>query len=163
MLEAQSVSVDDLARDYSRRVYNLCRSVLGNDADAEDACQEVFLTLTRRRAELGGVRQMAAWVMKVAVLTCQYVRRKRGRALPAETEADAPGDPGQPLDAGEELARIRSAIGALPERYRTVLALHYQQGMRHEQIADVMGISRGALRVLLHRAVARLRMETRRR
>ncbi|HYF00315.1 MAG TPA: sigma-70 family RNA polymerase sigma factor, partial [Planctomycetota bacterium] len=61
------------------------------------------------------------------------------------------------------LDRLRELIQSLPERYRTVLALHFQQGLPHDEMARILGVSRGALRVLLHRAVARLRQETRKR
>ena len=62
-------------------------------------------------------------------------------------------------DVREETSKIREASARLPERYRAVLALHYQQGLTHEETAEVLGVSRGALRVLLHRAVMRLREE----
>jgi RNA polymerase sigma-70 factor (ECF subfamily) len=162
MLVSQRLSVEELAREYSRRVYNFCRSVLRNEADAEDAVQEVFLTLTRRRDELAAVERMQAWIMKVALLTCHWVRRKRGRLVTTDTEPDAAADPGPPIDASEDVGRLRAVIGTLPDRYREVLTLHYQQGLTHEEISDVLGISRGAMRVLLHRAVAKLRSEVKR-
>jgi RNA polymerase sigma-70 factor (ECF subfamily) len=161
VLETQGVTVEALAREHSRRVFNFCRGVLRHDADAEDACQEVFLTLTRRAGELPEVRSVTAWVMKIAFLTCQAVRRRRGRPAPTEVEADAPADPGPPIEAGEDLEKIRAAVGRLPERYRAVLTLHYQQGMPHGHMAEALSVSRGALRVLLHRAVGRLREELR--
>ncbi len=154
-------SADVVAKDYSRRVYNFCRAVLRNDADAEDACQEVFLTVTRRQGELAAVERMGAWIMKVALLTCQWVRRKRGRAIPTDVEPDAPADVGPALESSEDLGRIREAIHRMPDRYREVLALHYQQGLNHEEVAEALGVSRGAMRVLLHRAVARLRRDVR--
>jgi len=157
VLATQVMTVESIAREYSRRVYNFCRSILRNDSDAEDACQEVFLTVTRRQDELGEVQRMHPWIMKVALLTCQWVRRKRGRLTTNDGEADLPADPGPPIEASEDVGRIRAAIGQLPDRYRDVLTLHYQQGLSHEEISDVLGLSRGAMRVLLHRAVAKLR------
>jgi RNA polymerase sigma-70 factor (ECF subfamily) len=161
VLLTQDASVEQIVRDYSRKVFNFCRMVLRNDSDAEDACQEVFLTLTRRRDELASIRQVGAWVMKVAFLTCQYLRRRRGKMITSDDEADAPADPGPPVGAGEDLQKVRDAIGRLPDRYRAVLTLHYQQGMAHDEMADVLGVSRGALRVLLHRAVGKLRQDLR--
>ena len=52
-------------------------------------------------------------------------------------------------------------MGRLPVRYRAVLTLHYPQGMAHDEMADVLAVSRGALRVLLHRAVGKLRQDLR--
>jgi RNA polymerase sigma-70 factor (ECF subfamily) len=98
--------------------------------------------------------------MKVSRLTCLWVRRKRRSDVTIEEAGiDAPCDPGPPIDAGTERSAVQEALERLPERYQSVLTLHYQQGMSQEEIAGAMELSRGALRVLLHRAVMRLRQE----
>jgi RNA polymerase sigma-70 factor (ECF subfamily) len=157
---AESLTPETLARLYLKRVYGFCRTMLRNERDAEDACQEVFLTVLRRGDQLGTVRQPLSWLMKVSRLTCLWVRRKRrGEVAIEEAEIDAPCDPGPPIDGGAERGRIQEALERLPERYRAVLTMHYQQGMSQEEISEAMELSRGALRVLLHRAVMRLRQE----
>jgi RNA polymerase sigma-70 factor (ECF subfamily) len=101
--------------------------------------------------------------MKVARLTCLWVRRKRRKDVGLEeSDIDASTDPSPPIEPAEELGRVREALERLPERYQAVLVMHYQQGMGQEEIAEAMELSRGALRVLLHRAVMRLRQEVRR-
>lgn len=158
----ESLSPEALSRLYLKRVYGFCRSMLRDERDAEDACQEVFLTVLRRWDQLGSVRNPLPWLMKVARLTCLWVRRKRRTDAPiGEMEIDAPVDPGPPVEPREELGKVRQAVERLPERYQAVLAMHYQQGMSQEEIAEAMELSRGALRVLLHRAVMRLRQEMR--
>jgi RNA polymerase sigma-70 factor (ECF subfamily) len=154
-------SVEDLARTQFRRVYGFCRSLLGGDAEAEDAAQNVFLTVWRRRSELGGIRNPVPWLLQIARLTCLNARRDRDRRRAEPVESDSLPDAGSPIPASEDADRVRAARERLPERYRTVLLLHFQQGLGHEEMARVMGLSRGALRVLLHRAVVRLREETR--
>jgi len=157
---AESLSPEALARLYLRRVYGFCRSMLRNERDAEDACQEVFLTVMRRWDQLGTVHQPLSWLMKGARLTCLWVRRKRRNEVGIEeSEIDAPCDPGPPIDHGTERGRVQEALEQLPERYQSVLTMHYQQGMSQEEIAEAMELSRGALRVLLHRAVMRLRQK----
>jgi RNA polymerase sigma-70 factor (ECF subfamily) len=159
---AESLSPELLARLYLKRVYGFCRSMLRNERDAEDACQEVFLTVLRRSDQLGSVRKPLSWLMKVSRLTCLWVRRKRRTEVAIEeVEIDAPCDPGPPIEPDADQGRVRAALERLPERYQAVLALHYQQGMSQEEIAEAMELSRGALRVLLHRAVMRLRQEVR--
>ncbi len=154
-------SAEVLARKYFRRVYGFCRALLGRDADAEDACQNVFLTVARRREELLEIRQPVPWLLQIARLTCLNLRRERDRLRPAGLERDESADPGPPLPPTENIDRLRTVIERLPERYRSVLVLHFQQGLSHAETAQVLGLSRGALRVLLHRAVARLRQEAR--
>ena len=160
----ETLSPEALSRLYLNRVHAFCRSMLRDERDAEDACQEVFLTVLRRWDQLGSVRKPVPWLMKVARLTCLWVRRKRRKDVELqEAEIDASVDnPGPPIEPAEELGRVREALERLPERYQAVLVMHYQQGMAQEEIAEAMELSRGALRVLLHRAVMRLRHEVRR-
>lgn len=162
MPEMQTVSVEEWTRKHFDRVYNFCRALLANEADAQDACQEVFLTVLRRRDDLGGIREPATWLLKIARLTCLYVRRKRSRPEPvdlADRPEEAP-EAGAPIRR-EEAGRVWASLDRIPERYRAVLALHFQQGLSHEELAEVLEISRGTARVLLHRAIARMRQEVR--
>lgn len=159
---AQSLSPEELIRLYRRHVHGFCRTMLRDERDAEDAAQEVFVTVLRRADQLGTVQKPLPWLMKVSRLTCLWVRRKRRRELPIEEAAiDASYDPEPPLEPGKGLERVRVAMERLPERYQSVLTMHYQQGMGPEEIAQAMEVSRGTLRVLLHRAVMRLRQEVR--
>jgi RNA polymerase sigma factor (sigma-70 family) len=161
--QVETLSPEALTRLYLKPVHGFCRTLLRDERDAEDACQEVFLTVLRRWDQLGSVQKPLPWLMKVARLTCLWVRRKRSKDVAIqEAEVDASCDPVPPIEPGEELGRVREALGRLPERYQAVLAMHYQQGMSHEEIAEAMELSRGALRVLLHRAVLRIRQEVRR-
>ena len=154
-------TVETLVRKYFRRVLQFCRTLLHDPADAEDACQEVFLLVARRQHELPGIVRPVPWLLQIARLTCLSARRTRDRARAAGPEADidASVEAGAPLPPNEDMGRIQAAIGRLPERYRAVLALHYQQGLTHEEMAETLQMSRGAVRVLLHRSVARLRQE----
>jgi RNA polymerase sigma factor (sigma-70 family) len=146
--QVETLSPEAMTRLYLRPVHGFCRTLLRDERDAEDACQEVFLTLLRRRDELGSIQKPLPWLMKVARLTCLWVRRKRRKDLAIqETEVDASCDPVPPIEPGEELGRVREALERLPERYQAVLAMHYQQGMSQEEIAE---------------AVLRLRKEVRR-
>lgn len=155
-------TAETLARKHRGRVFHFCRSLLGSDADAEDATQNVFLTVARRREEIPEILRPVPWLLQIARLTCLNLRRERDRLRPVgDAEIDAPVELGPPLPPTENLDRLRAAIRNLPERYRAVLTLHFQQGLSHQEMTDVLGLSRGALRVLLHRAVARLREEAR--
>jgi RNA polymerase sigma-70 factor (ECF subfamily) len=159
---AESLSPEALTRLYRKHVYGFCRTLLGDERDAEDACQEVFLTVVRRWDQLGTVQKPLSWLMKVSRLTCLWVRRKRKRDVAIDDVAiDASYDPEPPIEAGTGMDRVREALGRLPERYQAVLTMHYQQGMSPEEISEAMEVSRGTLRVLLHRAVMRLRQEAR--
>jgi len=161
MLSA-SLTYEDVARAYVDRVYRFCFSFFRNSWDAADACQETFVAIGRNRHKLSGVEHLTPWVMTAAYRSCLWVRRKAIRSRePAGAGEPEWSQPAEPLEGKEDMRTVREAIGRLPERYRTALALKYQQNLDAEAMSAVLGISRGALRVLLHRAVARLRQEVR--
>lgn len=160
---------EDLERSFAAahfgRVYQFCRTMLRDELDVEDACQEVFLTVARRREDLRGVERPLPWLMKIALLTCLHIRRKRNRMVLGISEVESEDLPqtSPPIDRQEDVVRIRESLRKLPPRFQAILTLHYQQGLTHEEISEVLGVSRGAMRVLLHRAVMRLRQEVMRR
>ena len=119
-------TAETLAGKYFRRVFNFCRTLLGSDADAEDAAQNVFLTVARRRHEVSEVLQPVPWLLQIARLTCLNARRERDRLRSTGSEVDEPVQAGPPIAPTENLDRVRASIEKLPERYRSVLTLHYQ-------------------------------------
>lgn len=161
--DGESILTDAVSDRYRRRVLSFCQSLLRNPEDALDACQDVFLTVVRKREELPSIRRLTPWIMRIALLTCLYVRRQRGKAvhLDSEMDIDTPVDPGPPIRDRENMQKVYAAIEQLSDRDRAVLTLHYQQQLPQEEIAEVIGVSRGAIRVILHRAVARLRQHVR--
>jgi RNA polymerase sigma-70 factor (ECF subfamily) len=163
MRSAQVPTPEEITERYLPRVYRFCRGLLRDEAEAEEACQETFLTITRRSAELSHVRRLTPWVLKIALLTCLHARRRRRQGVPLEPEVALDDlraeDP--PLDRHEDAERVLEAMGRLPDRYRAILALRFQQDLTTEEAAEVLGISEGAARVLLHRAVLKLRREVR--
>jgi RNA polymerase sigma-70 factor (ECF subfamily) len=154
-------TAESLARKHFRSVLGFCRSLLGPGADAEDAAQGVFLTVARRSTEIPGVRRPLPWLLQIARYACLNLRRERDRLRADPVAPDDAAEAGAPVDPGENLDRVRDAATRLPERYRAVLDLHYRQGLSQAEIAEALELSPGALRVLLHRAVARLRQHVR--
>jgi RNA polymerase sigma-70 factor (ECF subfamily) len=163
MPSAQTPTPEEVAERYLPRVYRFCRGLLRDEEEAEEACQETFLAIARRAGELAGVRRLTPWVLKIALLTCLHARRRRRQGVPRERDVEPDDlraeDP--PVDRREDAERVRAALERLPDRYRAVLILRFQQELTTEEAADVLGISAGAARVLLHRAVLRLRREVR--
>jgi RNA polymerase sigma-70 factor (ECF subfamily) len=144
-----------LARRFAPKVYRLCLRMLHRVADAEDATQDTFVQVTRRRAEAGSVRDVGAWLATVAINVCRnLISRRREFAAPnvAPPETEHP-----PLGDRADSAAIARAIDELPEEYRLPLVLKFQQGLDGETIARQLGISHEALRVRVHRALQAVR------
>jgi RNA polymerase sigma factor (sigma-70 family) len=128
--------------------------------DAADVFAETFLIAWRRLDDLPDGQQARMWLYGTARRTLANYRRgeRRRTALADRLRADlARGY--QPPDFGGELAEISSAFARLPEPDRELLALVAWEGLDHGQIAAVLGCSRNAARIRLHRARRKLAEE----
>jgi RNA polymerase sigma-70 factor (ECF subfamily) len=165
---------EEIFRKYASRVYNLARRMLGNDADAEDVTQDVFVQVLRNLPTFRGEAAFSTWLYRIAVNTTLTYRRKRAvrkaysLAEPFQEFADngehrrplrrwAPGPEQLALDR-EAHQLIEKAIGQLPEMYRDVYVLADVEGLPNADIADMLGLSVAAVKSRLHRA--RLLMRT---
>lgn len=159
-----------LVRLYERRVYSLCRRLLGDADAAADVCQEVFLAAYRHLPRFYGT-QFRAWLFRIAANACYDVLRSRKRrnvvSLDALCEADerragfdAP-DPAELPDAitlRRELgAAITASLALLPPEQRIVVVLSDIEGMAYDEIAAATGMNLGTVKSRLSRARARLR------
>jgi RNA polymerase sigma factor (sigma-70 family) len=145
-------------------VLDVCRSVLGNDADAEDAFQASFLVLARNAAKVRKGGSLAAWLYGVASRTA---RKARGRIARRRTK-EAAVSPPPPIDPDDLSWRdvrrvVHEALAALAEQYRSPLVLCYLQGLNQDDAAAALGLSRPALKKRLERGREQLRTELMRR
>ncbi len=125
--------------------------------DGEEIVQEVFLALfghlrrAKPRANLDG------WVFRAAhnLALKKRMRLRRETAADAEEQADAAPDPEEQMAATERQDRLLAVMKALPETDRLCLALR-AEGLRYREIAEVLGISLGAVANSLERSLERL-------
>ncbi len=152
-------------RDRFEAVYAACHGpitgyVLRRTAcpeDAADVIAETFLTAWRRLGDLPPGPEARLWLYGVARrVLANYRRGERRRSeLAAGCGPTWPPPTGRPSPSGE-LARIAAAFRGLPEPDREVLALSAWEGLDHGQLAVVLGCSRNAVRIRMHRARRRL-------
>lgn len=123
-------------------------------SEAEDVVQDLFVGLPEALARYVEAGQLVAWLRRVTVnLALKRLRRARHRGEVALAESPAAETGG----ASVERIQLRRAVDSLPERLRTVVILKVVEGYSHGEIAELLGISRGASEVRLSRALARLR------
>jgi RNA polymerase sigma-70 factor (ECF subfamily) len=157
----------EIYRLYRRRVFGLCRYLLGSRESAEDAAGEVFLKLQRSITSYDGSIPFPRWLLRVAGNQCidALRRRKRGQQVIAELEeeaaaVEAPSQEPSPLHAvlgAEERAQVRDAIARLPENYRMPLVLRYYGELSYDEIAQQLGLQRNYVAALIFRAKQELR------
>jgi RNA polymerase sigma factor (sigma-70 family) len=143
-------------------VLRVCRRVLGNVQDAEDAFQAAFLVLARKADAVRPPEALTAWLHGVAYRVALKARSTRVRQLrrrqPLLTPpADPRSDPLTELSARELLAVVDEEVRGLPEVYRLPVILCCLEGHSVEEAARQLGWTRGSVRGRLARGRARLR------
>ncbi|HEX2296019.1 MAG TPA: sigma-70 family RNA polymerase sigma factor [Actinomycetota bacterium] len=150
----------ELYQRYLEPVYRYVRSQTRDRATAEDLTAQVFFKALSAAATFKGDGSYRAWIFTIARNTVASWRADRkSRLVPIEDLPDPP-DPAPSAQslaiASEDRALLWSAVARLPEAQREVVRLRYRRDLTIEEIARVTRRSSGAVRVLLHRARARL-------
>jgi RNA polymerase sigma-70 factor (ECF subfamily) len=158
-LAGDEAAFEAVVRAYGRRVYAVAYAVVQDAAEAEDIVQETFLKVHQGRTR--DAANFTSWLMTVTRNAARDRLRRRKPQVSEEVFHALPDDPG--ARPGAELARregrerLRRALGALPEDHRTALTLRYLEGLDYRAIEQTMGVSNGALRGMLGRALGTLR------
>ncbi len=157
---------------YASRVYRLAHGITGNEADAEEVMQDVFLTIFRKIHTFEGRSALGSWIYRIA--TNAALIKRRGRRDDREVPLDLPfpaflpdghraGDPAflkadwsQTPEANllskETREILHRAIANLPDQYRVVVVLRDVQGLSNDEVAEVVGESVACVKSRLHRA-----------
>ena len=139
--------------------YRVAFYILEDEAEAEDAVQELFLKLWSGREALDGIRSPKSYGLQVLRNLClDRIRRSRKMETPAVLpEPEWPGRQDEAVDEKERLAKVLDAIKSLPDRQREVLTLRTLDGLSYEEIAERTGMNQLTLRVLLSQARRKLK------
>jgi RNA polymerase sigma factor (sigma-70 family) len=147
-----------LLRRHGPMVFDVCRGVLGNEANAEDAFQATFLILARKAATIRKAASVGSWLHSVAYRTALQARAQE--ATRKKSEAQAPAHPkAEPDDLTwrEVRATLHEELTRLPERYRVALVLCYLESKTQDQAAVQLGLAKSTLKVRLERGKELLR------
>lgn len=135
-------------------VYGVCRAMLRDAYEAEDAAQQVFLSA--HKALLGGadVRDSGGWLATIARNECRgrIAAGMRTQLPVADEDLDAIPSSVDEQARHEQVQELREALAGLPERQREAVVLRYLYGLRYGEVATALGLSRPATEALLFRA-----------
>src|SRR5262245_28855298 len=154
-----------LVRRYGPMVLGVCRRVLRDVHDEEDAFQATFLVLVSRAGSVGRPELLGNWLYGVAQRTAlraraDGVRRRAREASAFITNQTEPADDGETDDMRRMLDE---ELGRLPLKYRMPIVLHYLEGRTQEEAARRLGCPRKTVTTRLTRACERLRARLSRR
>jgi RNA polymerase sigma factor (sigma-70 family) len=147
---------------HSKMVLGVCRRVLGDAHEAEDAFQATFLVLAQKAASAARHRSPGGWLYTVAYRVALRARARRAARAGRERPLDEPpptADPGPEGEAaGREVRRaIDEEVSRLPEKYRVPFVLFHLEGRSSAEVARELGCPVGTVESWLARARARLR------
>jgi RNA polymerase sigma-70 factor (ECF subfamily) len=150
-----------LFESYKDKVFSIAVYSVGDRALADDVTQQIFLKLFTAIRQFRGESEFTTWLYRLVVNACLDERRRRKRWLPwGETVAmKNPVDrkPQEKQFARLEVAEaVQAAIGELKPKFRLPILLKYIEGLSYEEIASVMGCSKGTVASRLNRGHSQL-------
>jgi RNA polymerase sigma-70 factor (ECF subfamily) len=165
--------VEALFDRFHGKIYSLALSILKNDSDAQEAAQDVFITVIRKVGMFKGDSALYSWIYRICVNTC--LMRLRGRRrnetvsieefMPVFTEEGMHASPVDDWSKEVERNLLNKELGeviqkytdSLSEKYRVVFVLSDVEGLSNEETAEILGLSVPAVKSRLHRARLYLR------
>jgi RNA polymerase sigma-70 factor (ECF subfamily) len=159
-----------LMRRYNQRLFRVIRSVVKNDAEAEDVLQEAWVRAYEHLGQFEGRASFATWVTRIAFHEALARTRTGKRWAPLEnpegeimadvskqqTEAETPEVQAM---QGEMGRLLEAAVDALPPTYRSVFVLREVEELSTSETAECLELSEEAVKTRLHRSRALLRRE----
>jgi RNA polymerase sigma-70 factor (ECF subfamily) len=149
-----------LVRRHNRAVYRAARAVLRDDAEAEDAAQEAWVSAFVKLGQFTGASRFGTWVVAIALNEARSRLRKRAVRAAADAQEPDAGDrpdPEREVEMRETAERVELAVDELPPRYREVFMLRAVEGLATAEVAEALGVGEDVVKTRLHRARALLR------
>jgi RNA polymerase sigma-70 factor (ECF subfamily) len=163
MAQVSAGQVSQLAVLFERHHRSLFRYFVSMNSareQAEDLVQDVFFRMLRYRESYDPAQSFTAWMYQIARNAGVDQVRKRGPAevidIDAVQQRDMSLGPEECVARGQDLALLRRAMGQLPNDKREILVLSRFQGMKYEDIAEVLGCEVGTVKVRVYRAIRAL-------
>jgi RNA polymerase sigma-70 factor (ECF subfamily) len=166
-------AVENLFDRFHAKIYSLAMSILKNESDAEEATQDVFLTVVQKAHTFKGNSALYSWIYRICVNTCLMRLRgkRRGETVSIEEFMPVFTEDGMHAslidDWSKEVERkaldkelgqvIQRFTGDLSEKYRVVFVLSDVEGLSNEETAQILGLTVPAVKSRLHRARLYLR------
>ena len=148
-----------IIRAHSRTLFAIAYGILQSPEEAEDIVQDSLVKAWKARWRVRDPGKFPAWLATIARHKAHDVFRKR-RTVPLSEQVTEPIEP-EPANTSALDQRLHSALATLPELHRAALTLRYFEEMDYRTIENSLGLTNGALRGILGRALALMRKQLR--
>lgn len=157
----------ELVSRYQTRLYNAALRLVHSPDDAADVVQEAFLSAYQALHTFKGDAEFFTWLYRITFNAAISLKRKKRPVISLDANAQDSGfepddqseyvKPGAALERTEDERRLNAAIAKLSAEHREVLLMKDIDGLKYEDIAEVLGVPIGTIRSRLHRARLELR------
>ena len=149
---------------YQDRIYNQTYRMLGNHEDAEEATQDIFLSVYHSLEEFRGESKLSTWIYRITSNVCISRLRKKQLDMKSLDEPldedgvtladfipDKGSDPETLFESEETAEMIRSQVQELPPDWAMTISMYHFDDLSYDEIADVMEIPRATVATYIHR------------
>jgi RNA polymerase sigma-70 factor (ECF subfamily) len=151
----------ELIDRYKELVFALIARTVQDRSRAEDLAQEVFLRIHRGLPYFRGEARLSTWIYRIVVNVCAQPQSSAAHMVSLQDERTSTRAASGALDRRfsdiELRDRLEKAIARLPSNYRLLIAAHYLDGVRYEDLADALSLPLGTVKTQLYRAKQQLR------
>ena len=160
------IDIGEVTTRYFGRIHRAALVLTGNPWDADDLAQETFLVLARQADRYEGRSRIYTWLYGILLNLDRRRRRReairhRGLAVVADREGHGEASAGSSADLPAQVAEWRSSlwehVAKLPEGQRHTIVLRFSEGLRYEEIAEVLGCPLGTVKSRIFHGLARLK------
>ena len=149
-----------LLERYLRACRAVALAVTGDETEADDVCQDAFVTAIERIGDCREPARFGGWLLQIVRNRARNVVRSPAarRVVPLdEREPSREPSPADVVERRELRGRLLAALAEIPEQHREVVLLHDLEGWKHREIGERLGLPEGTVRSHLHHARRRLR------
>ena len=167
-LAGDLTAFDQIIMSHQRRVISTAWRLLGNEDDARDAAQEVFLRVYKHLKTFDLAQDFSGWLYRIVINVCRDQARKRGqRGMTTSFEAEYETGNLNPVSGddteanamlAQERAIIARALASLSEKERAALVLRDLEGLPTEEVARILGSSQTTVRSQICSARAKIKL-----
>ncbi len=156
-LAGSSDAFDALVARHHAGIFNLALHYMRNREEANDVAQVVFMRAYQHLRSFRRDRSFTRWILTIArnAALDALRRRRRPETIESQQPTSLPG-PEDVLIQQDDAHRVRAAVGALPERFRAAITLHYFVGLNYRESAETLGVPLGTIKTLISRGKRRI-------
>jgi RNA polymerase sigma-70 factor, ECF subfamily len=167
LAEDVDLHFERMVREYQDRLYAFARRMTNQREDAEEIVQDAFVRAYRalKTYDAARIRSMAlrAWLYQITLNVARNRARRKKHSTESlngeasERHADPADGPHAQLEASRRRADLATLVAGLPSRYRAPLILRYVEGLKLEEVAQILKQPLGTTKSNVHRAINALR------